>query len=223
MHFWVNHKDIKLCIAIPMTAEVWTPVSSKANQLLSQRNHARKSEKTLWFLSSSRACWILVLIFPKSRLQGQSCSEKFQAAESAGVGSSQNDPKGSKTLWPLCPYDVFFGSLHASVQLGECFQLRCCTFWSFQKFRDCRRLEQSGTTFATCDQHVSNDLHLVWFVRKQWQRWRGPCSCEPLQCCWTALALLPLAPSWHQTIFVLHFCGKSVSKAHETRVRGVVV
>jgi len=47
MHFWVNHKDIKLCIAIPMTAEVWTPVSSKPNQLLSQWNHARKSENTL--------------------------------------------------------------------------------------------------------------------------------------------------------------------------------
>ena len=201
----------------------WGETRVKQAQPTTHRNHVSQSEGTLWFLSSSRACWILVLIFPKSRLQGQSCSEKFQAAESAGVGSSQNDPKGSKTLWSLCPYDVFFGSLHASVQLGECFQLRCCTFWSFQKFRDCRRLEQSGTTFATCDQHVSNDLHLVWFVRKQWQRWRGPCSCEPLQCCWTALALLPLAPSWHQTIFVLHFCGKSVSKAHETRVRGVVV
>ena len=59
------------------------------------------------------------------------------------------------------------GSLHASVQLGECFQLWCCTFRSFQKFRECRRVEKSSATFATCDQHGSNDFHLYSLIRQE--------------------------------------------------------
>ena len=33
---------------------------------------------------------------------------ELSGCEAARVGSFQNDPKGNKTLWPLCPSNVFF-------------------------------------------------------------------------------------------------------------------
>ena len=89
----------------------------------------------------------------ESRLQGQSWSENFQAAnqqELVHLRMIQREvrPCGFCSFVTLSsPTQAHamhwgkkcLGSPHAFVQLGECFQLWCCSFRSFQKFRDCRR------------------------------------------------------------------------------------